>query len=101
MRLGAAAHPAAQPAYIRVTRRRSALPRPSSSAPQEDRPNDYDPGRIDQNGNERQQPPELGLTAVVPYQLRAAYILAAPLVGCNALLGGLSITLLLDAPVPR
>jgi hypothetical protein len=84
MRLGAAAHPAAQPAYIRVTRRRSALPRPSPSAPEEDRPNDYDHGRIYQNGNERQRPAGLGLTAVVPYQLRGprAGLPRADLVSC-------------------
>ena len=64
-----------QPTNIRVTRRRSVLPRPSSSAPEEEKPNDYDHGctdRTDTTTETTRRP--LGLTAVVPYKLRSSEV---------------------------
>ena len=76
----------AQPAHIRMTRRRSVLPSPSSSIPEEDNVNVCS----ERNGHDRHgnDPLPIGLTTVVPYQLRAVSILAAPLVSFNALFYG-------------
>ena len=60
----------AQPAHIRMTRRRSVLPSPSSSIPEEDNVNVCSEGNgHDRHGND---PLPIGLTTVVPYQLRSS-----------------------------
>ena len=80
MRLGAVA----QPAYIRMTRRRSVLPHPSSSIPEEDNGNGCPEGTHERHGHDLLA---RGLTAVVPYQLRGPRSAwpCADLVICNAL----------------
>ena len=67
----------AQPAHIRMTRRRSVLPSPSSSIPKEDHVNGCSEG----NGHDGHGDglPSRGLTTVVPYQLRASNTLNARL----------------------
>ena len=62
----------AQPAHIRMTRRRSVLPSPSSSIPEEDNVNVCSEGNgHDRHGND---PLPIGLTTVVPYQLRSSEV---------------------------
>ena len=60
----------AQPANIRMTRRRSVLPSSSSSIPKEDHLNGCSEGNgLDGHGYGL---PSIGLTTVVPYQLQGA-----------------------------
>jgi len=81
MRIGAVA----QPAYIRMTRRRSVLPHPSSSIPEEDNGNGCPEGTHERHGHDLLA---RGLTAVVPYQLRRSDSLGA--VSFSALLARLA-----------
>src|SRR5882672_8788242 len=89
----------AQPAHIRMTRRRSVLPSPSSSIPEEDNVNVCSEGNgHDRHGND---PLPIGLTTVVPYQLQGPRLppTCADLVSFIPLLGDVLRHLLSQSPL--